>query len=146
MDDDTIHNPGRFAYEGLQRAFHEKARLGIMTCLVSEPDGLAFADLKQRFGQSSPKLPVLWGVQRGLLQLLLPLLRFLQSLLAAGVGLLQGLRFRRVDGSRIGHGRIEKEPEEIIAEIVKLPLVLIRPPVLHLRVDARLPGDAGSEG
>ena len=47
MDDATIHNPGRFAYEGLQRAFHEKARLGIMTCLVSEPDGLAFGDLKE---------------------------------------------------------------------------------------------------
>ncbi len=39
--------PGRFAYEGLHRALHEKARLGIMTSLVSHAEGLAFADLKE---------------------------------------------------------------------------------------------------
>jgi DNA-binding transcriptional ArsR family regulator len=38
--------PGRFAYEGLERVFHEKARLGIMTSLVSNPKGLLFAELK----------------------------------------------------------------------------------------------------
>lgn len=38
---------GRFAYEGLQRVIHEKARLGIMTSLVAHPEGLLFADLKQ---------------------------------------------------------------------------------------------------
>ena len=38
---------GRFAYEGLERVFHEKARLGIMTSLVSHPKGLVFADLKE---------------------------------------------------------------------------------------------------
>ena len=38
---------GRFAYEGLERAIHEKARLGIMTSLVAHPDGLLFADLKE---------------------------------------------------------------------------------------------------
>src|SRR5436309_2151579 len=38
---------GRFAYEGLERVFHEKARLGIMTSLVSHPRGLIFADLKE---------------------------------------------------------------------------------------------------
>jgi DNA-binding MarR family transcriptional regulator len=37
---------GRYAYEGLERVFHEKARLGIMTSLVSHPRGLPFADLK----------------------------------------------------------------------------------------------------
>ncbi len=37
---------GRYAYEGLQRAIHEKARLGIMTSLVSHPLGLTFNDLK----------------------------------------------------------------------------------------------------
>lgn len=37
---------GRFAYEGLERAIHEKARLGIMTSLVAHPDGLLFVDLK----------------------------------------------------------------------------------------------------
>jgi DNA-binding MarR family transcriptional regulator len=38
---------GRFAYEGLERVFHEKARLGIMTSLMSHPKGLVFADLKE---------------------------------------------------------------------------------------------------
>jgi DNA-binding MarR family transcriptional regulator len=38
---------GRFAYEGLERVLHEKARLGIMTSLVAYPKGLVFADLKE---------------------------------------------------------------------------------------------------
>jgi DNA-binding MarR family transcriptional regulator len=38
---------GRFAYEGLERVFHEKARLSIMTSLVAHPRGLIFADLKE---------------------------------------------------------------------------------------------------
>jgi DNA-binding MarR family transcriptional regulator len=38
---------GRFAYEGLERVFHEKARLGIMTSLVTNPKGLLFNDLKE---------------------------------------------------------------------------------------------------
>jgi DNA-binding transcriptional ArsR family regulator len=38
---------GRFAYEGLDRVLHEKARLGIMTSLVTKPDGLLFGDLKR---------------------------------------------------------------------------------------------------
>ena len=38
---------GRFAYEGLERVFHEKARLGIMTSLVTHPKGLVFSDLKE---------------------------------------------------------------------------------------------------
>lgn len=37
---------GRYAYEGLDRIFHEKARLGILTSLMANPDGLFFADLK----------------------------------------------------------------------------------------------------
>jgi predicted ArsR family transcriptional regulator len=37
---------GRFAYDGLDRVFHEKARLGIMTSLTTQPDGLSFSDLK----------------------------------------------------------------------------------------------------
>jgi len=40
-------NAGRFAYEGLERVLHEKARLGIMTSLVAHPDGLLFNDLKE---------------------------------------------------------------------------------------------------
>ncbi len=38
---------GRFAYQGLDRVLHEKARLGIMTSLVTKPDGLLFGDLKR---------------------------------------------------------------------------------------------------
>ncbi len=38
---------GRFAYDGLERVFHEKARLGIMTSLISQPRGVVFADLKE---------------------------------------------------------------------------------------------------
>ena len=38
---------GRFAYEGLDRIMHEKARLGILTSLLTHPEGLLFADLKQ---------------------------------------------------------------------------------------------------
>jgi DNA-binding MarR family transcriptional regulator len=35
-----------FAYAGLDRVMHEKARLGILTSLVGRPDGLAFAELR----------------------------------------------------------------------------------------------------
>ena len=38
---------GRFAYEGLDRVIHERARLGILTSLVTNPKGLTFGDLKQ---------------------------------------------------------------------------------------------------
>jgi DNA-binding MarR family transcriptional regulator len=37
----------RFAYEGLDRVIHERARLGLLTSLVAHPKGVAFADLKQ---------------------------------------------------------------------------------------------------
>lgn len=37
---------GRYAYEGLDRVIHEKARLGILTGLITRPDGLLFNDLK----------------------------------------------------------------------------------------------------
>lgn len=43
----SIDEPtGRFAYDGLERIFHEKARLGIMTSLVTHSRGLVFGDLK----------------------------------------------------------------------------------------------------
>ncbi len=38
---------GRFAYEGLDRVIHERARLSVLTSLVTNPKGLAFRDLKQ---------------------------------------------------------------------------------------------------
>ena len=39
--------PGRYAYEGLQRVIHEKARLGITASLAAHPEGLLFNDLKE---------------------------------------------------------------------------------------------------
>ena len=39
--------PGRFAYDGLDRVLHEKARLGIMTSLVTRPEGAVFNELKR---------------------------------------------------------------------------------------------------
>ena len=36
-----------FAYEGLERVIHEKARLGILASLATHAEGLAFSDLKQ---------------------------------------------------------------------------------------------------
>jgi DNA-binding MarR family transcriptional regulator len=38
---------GRFAYEGLDRVLHEKARLSILVSLAGRPNGLAFGELKQ---------------------------------------------------------------------------------------------------
>ena len=37
---------GRFAYEGLARVIHEKARLSILASLATHPRGLLFNDLK----------------------------------------------------------------------------------------------------
>jgi DNA-binding MarR family transcriptional regulator len=39
--------PGRFAYEGLDRLIHEKARLSILSSLSAHPEGLVFGDLKR---------------------------------------------------------------------------------------------------
>jgi len=44
--DDVRDEAGRFAYEGLDRALHEKARLGVLTSLVAHPDGLRFSELR----------------------------------------------------------------------------------------------------
>ena len=38
---------GRFSYDGLERIFHEKARLGILASLATHRDGLLFNDLKE---------------------------------------------------------------------------------------------------
>ena len=43
---DGQRDDGRFAYEGLDRVLHEKARLGILTSLVAHPDGLRFGELR----------------------------------------------------------------------------------------------------
>jgi DNA-binding MarR family transcriptional regulator len=38
---------GRFAYHGLERVIHEKARLCILTSLATSPAGLSFTDLRE---------------------------------------------------------------------------------------------------
>ena len=45
-----------FAYEGLDRVIHEKARLGLLTSLAGHPKGLSFADLKQLCGLTDGNL------------------------------------------------------------------------------------------
>lgn len=39
-------NSGQYAFEGLDRALHEKARLGILSSLIANPQGLLFTELK----------------------------------------------------------------------------------------------------
>lgn len=38
---------GQFAYDGLDRVIHERARLGIMTALISRAGGLVFGELRE---------------------------------------------------------------------------------------------------
>jgi len=38
---------GRFSYEGLDRVIHERARLSILTSLITNKRGLLFGDLKR---------------------------------------------------------------------------------------------------
>jgi DNA-binding HxlR family transcriptional regulator len=43
----TAGSESPFAYEGLDRVIHERARLSILTSLISNLKGLTFGDLKQ---------------------------------------------------------------------------------------------------
>jgi DNA-binding MarR family transcriptional regulator len=45
-----------FAYEGLDRVMHEKARLGVLTSLMSHPKGLAFGTLRDLCGLTDGNL------------------------------------------------------------------------------------------
>ena len=47
MSEDKMPRDRRFAYDGLDRLIHERARLGVLTSLIAYPKGLRFADLKQ---------------------------------------------------------------------------------------------------
>jgi DNA-binding transcriptional ArsR family regulator len=49
-------NSGRFAYDGLDRVIHEKARLGVLTSLIAHPKGLLFGNLKQLCGMTDGNL------------------------------------------------------------------------------------------
>lgn len=48
--------PPAFAYEGLDRVIHERARLGVLTSLASHPKGLSFGDLKLLCGLTDGNL------------------------------------------------------------------------------------------
>ena len=45
-DKPVAREAGRFAYAGLERVIHEKARLSILASLAAHPAGLLFNDLK----------------------------------------------------------------------------------------------------
>lgn len=47
MKPSTPTAEGRFAYEGLDRVIHERARLSVLTSLITNPKGLTFNELKQ---------------------------------------------------------------------------------------------------
>lgn len=45
-----------FAFDGLDRVFHERARLGIVTSLAGQADGLLFSELKKLCGLTDGNL------------------------------------------------------------------------------------------
>jgi DNA-binding HxlR family transcriptional regulator len=47
MKSNPPSSEGRFAYEGLDRVIHERARLSVLTSLITNPRGVVFNDLKQ---------------------------------------------------------------------------------------------------
>ena len=47
MKSKSTNSEGRFAYEGLDRTIHERARLSVLTFLITNPKGVSFNDLKQ---------------------------------------------------------------------------------------------------
>ena len=51
-----MSDPAPFAYEGLDRVIHERARLGILTSLTANPKGLVFGDLRRLCGLTDGNL------------------------------------------------------------------------------------------
>lgn len=51
-----MKNDAPFSYDGLDRVIHEKARLSVMTSLISHPEGLAFNELKKLCGLTDGNL------------------------------------------------------------------------------------------
>jgi len=47
---------GRFAYDGLDRVIHERARLSVLTSLIAHPKGLVFGNLKAMCGLTDGNL------------------------------------------------------------------------------------------
>ena len=42
-----VQRTSPFAYDGLSRVIHERARLGVLTCLVTHAKGLPFPEMKK---------------------------------------------------------------------------------------------------
>lgn len=51
-----MNDKARFAYEGLDRTIHERARLSVLTSLIGHPKGLVFNDLKELCGLTDGNL------------------------------------------------------------------------------------------
>jgi DNA-binding transcriptional ArsR family regulator len=51
-----MSDEGRFAYDGLDRVIHERARLGVLTSLVANPKGLVFGELRRLCGLTDGNL------------------------------------------------------------------------------------------
>ncbi len=49
-------NTSRFAYDGLNRVIHERARLSLLTSLLTHPKGLWFGELKDLCGLTDGNL------------------------------------------------------------------------------------------
>jgi DNA-binding MarR family transcriptional regulator len=45
-DSESNRASGRFAYQGLRRVFHERARLSVLSSLATHSEGLLFTELK----------------------------------------------------------------------------------------------------
>ena len=43
----SLTEPGRYAFDGIDRVLHEKARLGILTSLLAHDGGLVFNELRE---------------------------------------------------------------------------------------------------
>lgn len=54
--DPKARQRGRFAYHGLDRIIHEKARLSVLTSLIAHPKGLLFGGLKEMCGLTDGNL------------------------------------------------------------------------------------------
>ncbi len=47
MKSKNSNSAAPFAYDGLDRVIHERARLSVLTSLITHPDGLTFVELKR---------------------------------------------------------------------------------------------------
>jgi DNA-binding MarR family transcriptional regulator len=51
-----LRRVSRFAYDGLDRVIHERARLSVLTSLITHAKGLSFGELKQFCGLTDGNL------------------------------------------------------------------------------------------